>query len=129
MPHIFNHTFICIYRNTASCITTCPWRFDQFDTYILDCALYLVHSIGEVRGNSRSDPILTSRALAAAVNCNDDNGVLVGNWSCDCRGGTAPTAWMGSKTILQQYYLRKRPVRYAQCWVFGGVLTTGKYFE
>ena len=31
---------------------------------------------------------------------------------------------MGSIKILQQYYEKKEPVKYGQCWVFSGVVTT-----
>jgi hypothetical protein len=61
------------------------------------------------------------------VNSPDDNGVLMGNWSDDFDGGTPPTKWMGSMKILQKYYKDKKPVKYGQCWVFSGVLTTSKY--
>ena len=58
----------------------------------------------------------------------DDNGVLWGNWSGkdeDYADGTDPTAWSGSQAILTEYMSTKKPVKYAQCWVFGGTLTTG----
>ena len=58
-----------------------------------------------------------------------DGGCLVGNWSSDdsdYADGIQPTSWSGSEAILRQYVTNKRPVRYGQCWVFGGTLTTGK---
>ncbi|KAJ8865859.1 hypothetical protein PR048_033382 [Dryococelus australis] len=58
------------------------------------------------------------------VNSPDDNGAVMGNWSDDFGGGTAPTKWIGSMKILQQFYKNKKPVKYGQCWVFAGVLTT-----
>lgn len=64
------------------------------------------------------------RALSAAVNASDDYGAVMGNWSTDHSGGTAPTKWLGSGEILQKYYKKKKPVKYGQCWVFSGVLTT-----
>lgn len=60
------------------------------------------------------------------VNANDDRGVLLGNWSGNYSNGTSPTDWIGSVSILQKYYKTKQPVCYGQCWVFSGVLTTGK---
>lgn len=59
------------------------------------------------------------------VNANDDNGVLLGNWSGNYSNGTSPLDWIGSIAILQQYYKTKKPVCYGQCWVFAGVLCTG----
>lgn len=66
------------------------------------------------------------------VNINDDdNGVLWGKWSSndkDYADGTDPTAWSGSEAILTEYMRTKQPVKYAQCWVFGGTLTTGEEY-
>lgn len=59
------------------------------------------------------------------VNSPDENGLLEGNWSEDFSGGVPPTKWTGSVKILQKYYSTKKPVKYAQCWVFSGVVTTG----
>jgi len=40
--------------------------------------------------------------------------------------GVPPNLWAGSEAILSQYVWSKfKPVKYAQCWVFGGTLTTG----
>lgn len=81
-----------------------------------------------MKGRARSDPIRTARALSAAVNVQDDNGVLMGNWASelsDYSGGTHPVKWVGSLAIIQKYYEKKKPVKYAQCWVYAGVLTTG----
>ncbi|XP_013396811.1 protein-glutamine gamma-glutamyltransferase K-like, partial [Lingula anatina] len=58
------------------------------------------------------------------TNSLDDDGILVGNWSGDYSGGTAPTAWVGSVAILEEYWKTKQPVKFGQCWVFSGVVTT-----
>lgn len=58
------------------------------------------------------------------INAQDDDGVLVGNWSDDYSMGTAPTAWTGSVKILMQYLNSGVPVCYGQCWVFAGVFNT-----
>lgn len=102
------------------------WKYAQFEKDILECALYLITNIGELSGSVRGDLVAVSRALSAAVNVNDDYGVVFGNWSGDYSDGKAPSYWTGSLEILREYYRTKRPVRYGQCWVFAGVLTTGK---
>ena len=59
-----------------------------------------------------------------------DGGCLVGNWSgndSDYADGTEPTSWSGSEGILRKYISTKRPVKYGQCWVFGGTLTTSEW--
>lgn len=58
------------------------------------------------------------------MNSNIDNGVVAGRWSGYYKGGTPPTWWTGSQKILQEYYKTKKPVKYGQCWVYAGVLTT-----
>ena len=70
--------------------------------------------------------VQVSRYTSAYVNVQDDNGILVGNWSGNYTGGKSPLEWSGSAEILNEFNRYKRPVRYAQCWVFSGVLTTGK---
>ena len=53
--------------------------------------------------------------------------MLVGNWSGDYDDGKSPTYWNGSVAILKQFVTSGQSVKYGQCWVFSGVLTTGKY--
>ncbi|XP_044752197.1 annulin [Coccinella septempunctata] len=120
---VLNDTGI-IWRGTFNRMKPVIWKYDQFDTNILDCSLYVLHEVGLVRGAKRSDPVKVARALAAAVNSADDDGVIMGNWSEDFSGGTSPTKWIGSKEILRKYYKKKKPVKFGQCWVFSGVLTT-----
>lgn len=117
-----------IWRGTYNKLRPVIWKYDQFEKNILDCALYLVHIVGKVPNSFRSDPVKTTRALAAAVNAADDYGAIMGNWSTDHSGGIPPTKWIGSKEILQKFYKKKKPVKYGQCWVFSGVLTTSKLF-
>ncbi|CAA9998116.1 unnamed protein product [Nesidiocoris tenuis] len=62
--------------------------------------------------------------ISVQINSPDDNGVVAGNWTEDFGGGTDPWSWVGSKAILQKYFAKKKPVKYGQCWVFAGVLTT-----
>ncbi|XP_025076043.1 protein-glutamine gamma-glutamyltransferase E-like isoform X1 [Pomacea canaliculata] len=71
-----------------------------------------------------ADAVRVSRALSKIINSNDDNGVLVGNWSGDYSGGVSPTTWSDSVAILKQYYTTQKPVGFGQCWVFAQVLTT-----
>ena len=62
-----------------------------------------------------------------------DNGILLGKWlsqgddpDVEYGDGTAPGLWVGSDAIMYQYALSNlKPVKYAQCWVFAGTLTTG----
>ncbi|KAM6135066.1 LOW QUALITY PROTEIN: protein-glutamine gamma-glutamyltransferase 4 [Pterocles gutturalis] len=112
-----------IYVGSAYNIYGRPWNFGQFEELVLDACMYLLDK-SELKLSSRRDPVFISRAMSALVNANDDNGVLLGNWSGKYSNGTAPTDWIGSVAILQQFYRTQKPVCYGQCWVFAGVLTT-----
>ena len=78
--------------------------------------------------NNKSFNILTLSSgaiIVHQVNSNDgDNGVLEGRWDGKYSDGTSPSAWTGSVKILEDYLLSRRSVKYGQCWVFAGVLTT-----
>ncbi|RVE54165.1 hypothetical protein evm_001288 [Chilo suppressalis] len=116
-----------MFRGVVNVIKPTPWNYAQYEKDVLECALYLVKEVGKVKGGARGDPIRVARALSAAINVQDDNGVLFGNWAkelSDYSGGTHPLKWVGSLNILQKYYEKKKPVKYAQCWVYAGVLTT-----
>ncbi|XP_029048718.1 annulin isoform X1 [Osmia bicornis bicornis] len=113
-----------IWRGSYNRLRPTVWKYSQFERDILDCALHLMIQVGKVRISGRSDAVVISRILSAAVNSPDDNGAVMGNWSDDFGGGTPPTKWLGSQKILQQYYKSKKPVKYGQCWVFSGVLAT-----
>ncbi|CAL1540114.1 unnamed protein product, partial [Lymnaea stagnalis] len=112
-----------IYSGNKNSITGKPWNFGQFESCILDTALYLLEAAGlnwAVRGN----PIPVVRRISALVNSSDDGGVLTGNWSGDYTGGRSPLSWTGSAAILEEFWKTKRPVKFGQCWVFSGLTTT-----
>ncbi|KFB35768.1 hypothetical protein ZHAS_00002672 [Anopheles sinensis] len=113
-----------IYRGSYNRLRPSVWKFGQFEKHILDCSLLLIAKIGKVSATHRGDPVRVCRAISAAVNSPDDDGALLGNWGTDYSGGTAPTKWVGSVEILQQFYKKQKPVKYAQCWVFAGVVST-----
>ncbi|XP_028673687.2 protein-glutamine gamma-glutamyltransferase 4-like [Erpetoichthys calabaricus] len=112
-----------LYLGSFNRIDGIPWNFGQFEEGVLDCCFYLLDKIG-MKQTTRKDAAKIARAMSAAVNIQDDGGVLIGNWSGEYSDGTPPSYWTGSSAILQKYYKTKRPVRYGQCWVFSGVLTT-----
>ena len=53
--------------------------------------------------------------------------MLTGKWSGSYSGGTAPTEWNGSVAIMDEYMITKRAVKYGQCWVFSGLVTTREF--
>jgi hypothetical protein len=48
----------------------------------------------------------------------------VENWSGKYEKGKAPSSWLGSADIFQEYYKTNQAVKYGQCWVFSGVMNT-----
>ncbi|XP_066289247.1 protein-glutamine gamma-glutamyltransferase K-like [Branchiostoma lanceolatum] len=99
------------------------WNFGQFEPGIPDIVLLMLEKSG-LNPSARRSAVSVSRAMSKMVNAQDDNGVLEGNWSGDYSWGTPPTGWNGSVDILRQWGRERRSVRYGQCWVFSGVLTT-----
>lgn len=69
--------------------------------------------------------MLVSRTISKLVNANDDGGILTGKWDGKYENGTSPSAWTGSVEIMRRFLHTQRSVNYGQCWVFGGVVTTG----
>nr|XP_060627738.1 protein-glutamine gamma-glutamyltransferase E-like [Anolis sagrei ordinatus] len=120
-----------VFVGSSYSISPRGWDFGQFQPNILDiCLSILDRSLNHRKDPAtdlrrRNDPKYVGRVLSAMVNSNDDNGVVLGNWSGNYSGGENPGSWSGSVKILQQYKSSGfRPVRYGQCWVFAGVLTT-----
>ncbi|RXG53423.1 Annulin [Armadillidium vulgare] len=120
---ILNETGL-IWRGTHTRLRPCPWQFGQFEKNILECVLFLLNELCKVSPAHRADPIVVVRAISAGVNSPNDQGILVGNWSGKYEGGRSPTDWRDSIAILQQFYDKKKSVKYGQCWVFSGVVTT-----
>lgn len=58
------------------------------------------------------------------LNSQQEKGLLIGNWSGKYGDGVAPSRWISSVDIYQKYYKTQQPVKYGQCWVFSGVMTT-----
>ncbi|XP_033749220.1 uncharacterized protein LOC117333912 [Pecten maximus] len=110
-----------IFKGNAKDIYGKPWNFAQFDDPVLDCVLDLLNNFP---ASNRGDPIKIVRKLTALVNTSNENRILIGNWSGNYEGGKKPTAWTGSQSILEEYHKTKLPVKFGQCWVFSGILTT-----
>uniref|UniRef100_A0A4W4EDN1 protein-glutamine gamma-glutamyltransferase n=1 Tax=Electrophorus electricus TaxID=8005 RepID=A0A4W4EDN1_ELEEL len=113
-----------IFNGTVSDKSSRPWNFGQFQQGVLDACLFIL-DFGKMPLEYRGDVVKVTRKASAMINSQDDNGVLVGNWSNDFSLGTAPTAWTGSAEILLSYVSKGGvPIKYAQCWVYAGVFNT-----
>ncbi|XP_066240325.1 protein-glutamine gamma-glutamyltransferase E [Saccopteryx leptura] len=120
-----------IFVGSVNRINMVGWNFGQFEGDILNiCLSILDHSLNFRRDPTtdvarRNDPKYIGRVLSAMINGNDDSGVLSGNWSGNYTGGLDPRNWNGSVEILKEWKRSGfQPVRYGQCWVFGGTLNT-----
>ncbi|KAF7642223.1 hypothetical protein LDENG_00261960, partial [Lucifuga dentata] len=117
-----------IFRGSYKHPIPTPWNFGQFEAGILDACLRILDRNPKYLRNpgkdcsGRRNPIYVSRVLSAMVNCNDDEGVLLGKWTDGYEGGVSPMFWKGSVEILRNWDQNAcQPVRYGQCWVFAAV--------
>ncbi|XP_077192304.1 protein-glutamine gamma-glutamyltransferase 5-like [Paroedura picta] len=120
-----------LYQGNRDWIRPSPWNYGQFEEDIVDICLETLDRNLNYRRNPARDCSLrgsaayVSRVLSAMINSNDDQGVLLGNWSEDYSGGVRPTEWSSSLPILRQWSRSGgQPVRYGQCWVFAAVMCT-----
>ncbi|XP_070842267.1 coagulation factor XIII A chain-like [Chaetodon trifascialis] len=120
--YVLNDTGV-IFQGSVGSVTTRHWMFGQFERGVLDACIYILDA-SRMPIYNRGNIIKLIRKGSAMLNSQDDNGVLVGNWSDDYSMGTPPTSWTGSVKILLQYANTGVPVCFAQCWVFAGVFNT-----
>ncbi|CAM1331837.1 F13A1 (predicted) [Pycnogonum litorale] len=100
------------------------WVFGQFEDVVLPACMLLLGK-SRLDYTARANPVKVVRCISAVVNSQDDDGVIVGNWSGNYDDATPPYAWTGSAAILEEYLSGGgEPVKYGQCWVFSGVTTT-----
>jgi len=97
------------------------WTYDQFDNDVLEVTLVLLDSLTY---SYRNDIIEVARYLSSVINANNGGGLLYGRWQDPYTGGQAPWYWTGSGEIFSLYHKNQQTVKWAQCWVFAGTLTT-----
>ncbi|XP_077385943.1 transglutaminase 5, like [Festucalex cinctus] len=120
-----------LFMGTATNVVSRPWSMDQFEPDVLEACLNLLSVSPQHQRNKRMDylyrnnPVYISRVVSAMINCEDDRGVLKGNWSGDFSGGVHASSWTGSGDILRSWAQSGyRPVKYGQCWVYAAVMCT-----
>lgn len=94
-----------------------PWSYAVGSKSVTDSKNRLTQLMSQTE---RSSQVQYARALSRLIASN----VLYGRWSGDYDDGVEPGVWVGSEEILRRWLQSGQRVRYAQCWVFAGVLTT-----
>ncbi|GFO27094.1 protein-glutamine gamma-glutamyltransferase k [Plakobranchus ocellatus] len=101
-----------------------PWYFGQFDYISLIAAISILDQ-SEIADRARSNPVTVTRAVCRALNHTErDCGILYASWSGRYEDATAPYAWAGSPSILEEYVRTRKGVKYGQCWTLAAVATT-----
>ncbi|KAH7980520.1 hypothetical protein HPB49_016872 [Dermacentor silvarum] len=96
----------------------------QFEKVTLATIEFLLKAVA-ADGAQRSDCVSLVRALCAAINVQDDQGLLTGRWSDDYSAGTSPSVWSSTMPILNKYMENGgNSVKYGQCFVFASALVT-----
>lgn len=120
-----------IYQGSVKFIKSVPWNFGQFEDGILETCLMLLDMNPKFLKDRardcsrRNSPIYVGRVVSGMVNCNDDQGVLLGRWDNNYGDGVSPMAWIGSVDILRRWKEHGcQQVKYGQCWVFAAVACT-----
>lgn len=100
------------------------WNYGQFERVTLAATEFLLKAV-DADGAQRSDNVKLVRALCAAINVQDDQGLLTGRWANNYRGGTNPSAWNSTMPILNKFMESGgNSVKYGQCFVFASALVT-----
>ncbi|KAH8020105.1 hypothetical protein HPB51_024492 [Rhipicephalus microplus] len=100
------------------------WNYGQFEKVTLATIEFLLKAV-VADGVQRSDCVSLVRALCAAINVQDDQGLLIGRWSDDYSAGTSPSVWSSTMPILNKYMESGgNSVKYGQCFVFASALVT-----
>ncbi|XP_014243165.1 annulin-like [Cimex lectularius] len=114
-----------IYRGNMKPNNPTYWVYGQFAKDVLDCALYLITDVAKLPVSKRSNAVEITRALTSTINANNcDGGVMLSSTTGNFDKTESPLLWCASAPILQAYYSTKEPLRFANCLVLAGVLTT-----
>jgi hypothetical protein len=101
------------------------WAYNQFNIQSVIAAYKLLcekteHGYQSMPVQYLSDPVRVARALSYKVG----RYMLLGRWQEPYDPHTKPWMWPGSLPIISQYLSTNQAVRWGQCWVFSGLLTT-----
>ena len=108
-----------LHTGSAYYVKTKPWVYDQFHPEVVSTVVDML--LSTLPRRELADPVLLSRRMSSLVNANDNNGVMVGNWSGHYPPpAVAPSRWTGSLAVLRKWR-ESGPVQYGQCFTFAAV--------
>ncbi|HEX8875607.1 MAG TPA: transglutaminase domain-containing protein [Phycisphaerales bacterium] len=101
------------------------WEYAQFSREVLRGTMEL---LSNASSETRTSSAMTARHISAYGNSSSSTrGLLTGDWEKQpadiVAGEVHPTAWSGSVPIFSRY-AESGAVKYGQCWVFAGTLTS-----
>jgi len=108
---------IGIWRGSVGDNSPKKWSVSPFDPVILQAVAKLMNYIPR---DQRASAVRVSRWLSYLVN----DKVLWGRWQEPYTDGTLPSEWTGSRAIYEKFLQTGAKVKYAQCWVYAGVLVS-----
>ena len=103
---------------------TLGWDYCLEYTSTATVTMGIVNKI--VDTNKRKNPLYVATFIAANLDSNNSKfGIIEGNWDIkDYKPDQCPSYWKDSGMIFRKYLSQvKKPVKYAQCWIFGELLT------
>lgn len=103
---------------------TIGWDYCLNYTSVSNVTMSLVNRIKDPL--KRRNPLYVATFIAANLDSNNsDFGIMEGNWSItEFLPEECPSVWRDSGMICRKYLNGERkPVKYAQCWVFAELLT------
>jgi len=124
-----------IYTGSYRNVKGRPWIYGQFDDCVLPAACVLLEMSGLAHAE-RSNPLKVVKALASMIKSsrfshhqvssdNEEIGLVEAKYDDTSLEGKSPHLWSGSVQIIEEF-LRTgaSPVKYGQCWVMAGLMTT-----
>ena len=111
-----------IWTGTYSAKYARNWNYEQFSDVTL---ITICRILKNLQRTKRMSPVGVSRHLSWMANARlNEDGILVAKWGTNYVGGVKPGVWKNSRQIFSQYLASEQPVKYGQCWVFSGIVTS-----
>jgi len=122
--------------STQNGVHSDSWKYHQFDPATIDAIAKFIDAAIKSKRSAKyvdkSSPIAISRHLTdvlSGTTSRNIEGLLQGKWpgakeKDPYEDGKEPGYWTGSRKNFTQWLNSGKTVKYGQCWVFGGVLTT-----